>query len=144
MRLSLHTDYALRALIYLASMREEATTAGAIAGSYRISKNHLVKVLQRLRDLGYVDTARGRGGGIRLAVDPATIRLGDVVRRTEELDELVECFNPETNTCPIAPVCLLPRRLSEATQAFLAVLDRYTVADVSTNRAALGAVLGFV
>lgn len=142
MRLSLHTDYALRALIYLASMREEATTAGAIAGSYRISKNHLVKVLQRLRDLGYVETVRGRGGGVRLAVDPAQIRLGEVVRRTEALDEVVECFNPQTNTCPIASACLLPRRLSEALQAYLAVLDRYTVADVSTNRAALAAILG--
>jgi len=142
MRLSLHTDYALRALIYLASMREEATTAAAIAGSYRISKNHLVKVLQRLRALGYVETVRGRGGGVRLACDPAQVRLGDVVRRTEELDELVECFNPETNTCPIAAACLLPRRLSEAMQAFLGVLDRYTVADVSANRAQLGAILG--
>jgi Rrf2 family nitric oxide-sensitive transcriptional repressor len=142
MHLSLHTDYALRALIYLASMREEATTAGDIAGSYRISKNHLVKVLQRLRDLGYVETVRGRGGGVRLAVDAAQIRLGEVVRRTEALDEMVECFNPETNTCPIAPACLLPRRLSEALQAYLAVLDRYTVADVSLNRAALSAILG--
>lgn len=142
MRLSLHTDYALRALIYLASMREEATTAAAIAGSYRISKNHLIKVLQRLRDLGYVETVRGRGGGVRLAVDPATVRLGDVVRKTEELGEVVECFNPETNTCPIAAVCLLPRRLGEATQAFLAVLDRYTVAEVSSNRQAIAGILG--
>lgn len=142
MRLSLHTDYALRALIYLASMRQEATTAAAIAGSYRISKNHLVKVLQRLRDLGYVETVRGRGGGVRLSRDPAEIRLGEVVRRTENLREIVECFSPETNTCPIAPVCLLPRRLNEALQAYLAVLDRYTVAEVSSNRAALGAILG--
>jgi len=142
MRLSLHTDYALRALIYLASMREEATTAAAIATSYRISKNHLVKVLQRLRDLGYVETVRGRGGGVRLAREPAHIRLGEVVRRTEELGEMVECFNPETNTCPIAVACLLPRRLSEALQAYLAVLDRYTVADVSANRAELSAILG--
>lgn len=142
MRLSLHTDYALRALIYLASMREEATTAAAIAGSYRISKHHLVKVLQRLRDLGYVDTVRGRGGGVRLARDPAHIRLGEVVRRTEDLGEMVECFNPETNTCPIAAACLLPRRLNEAMLAYLAVLDRYTVADVSANRAELSAILG--
>lgn len=142
MRLSLHTDYALRALIYLASMREGATTAAAIAGSYRISKSHLVKVLQRLRDLGYVETVRGRGGGVRLSRDPAQIRLGEVVRRTENLHEMVECFNAETNTCPIAPVCLLPQRLNEALQAYLAVLDRYTVSEVSRNRAALGAILG--
>lgn len=142
MRLSLHTDYALRALIYLASMREPSATAGAIAQSYRVSQNHLVKVLQRLRALGYVTTVRGRGGGVRLARDPAEIRLGEVVRRTEDLGEMVECFNPETNTCPVAPVCLLPRRLGEAMAAYLAVLDRYTVADVSANREALGRILG--
>ena len=79
-----------------------------------------------------------------LACDQALVRVGDVLRRTGDRQLVVECFTPETNTCPIAPVCLLPRRLSEATQAFLGVLDRYTVADVSTNRAALGAVLGFV
>ncbi|MEW5687834.1 MAG: Rrf2 family transcriptional regulator [Pseudomonadota bacterium] len=142
MRLSLHTDYALRALIYLASMREPSATAGAIAASYRISQNHLVKVLQRLRTLGYVETTRGRGGGVRLAKAPADIGLGEVVRRTEDLGEIVECFNPETNTCPVAPVCLLPRRLNEAMEAYLAVLDRYTIADVSANRDALRGILG--
>jgi len=142
MRLSLHTDYALRSLLYLASMREEATTAAAIAGGYGISKNHLIKVLQRLRDLGYVETVRGRGGGVRLVGDPAQIRLGAVVRKTEELDEVVECFNPVTNTCPIASVCRLPRGLGEAVEAFLAVLDRYTLADVAENRAELTRILG--
>ena len=141
MRLSLHTDYALRSLIYLATMRDPATTAGAIATAYGISKNHLVKVLQRLRDLGYVETVRGRGGGVRLAQPPEDIRVGAVVRRTEDLGELVECFNLETNTCPLAPVCLLQRRLGEALRAYVEVLDRYTLADIATNRGALARAL---
>lgn len=141
MRLSLHTDYALRSLIYLATMRDPATTAGAIATAYGISKNHLVKVLQRLRDLGYVETVRGRGGGVRLAQAPEDIRVGAVVRRTEDLGELVECFNLETNTCPLAAVCLLQRRLDEALRAYVAVLDRYTLADIATNRGALARAL---
>lgn len=141
MRLSLHTDYALRSLIYLATMRDPATTAGAIATSYGISKNHLVKVLQRLRDLGYVETVRGRGGGVRLAKAPDEVRLGAVVRQTEDLGELVECFNLETNTCPLASVCLLQRRLDEALRAYVEVLDRYTLADVSANRGALARAL---
>lgn len=141
MRLSLHADYALRALIYLATTPDEATTAGAIAGAYGISKNHLVKVLQRLRDLGFVETVRGRGGGVRLAQAPDAIRLGAVVRQTEDLGELVECFNLETNTCPLATVCLLQRRLDEALRAYVEVLDRYTLADVSANRGALAKAL---
>lgn len=141
MRLSLHTDYALRALIYLAAMREPATTAGAMAAAYGISKNHLVKVLQRLRALGYVATVRGRGGGVRLARAPEEVRLGALVRQTEDLGEFVECFNMETNTCPLAPVCLLQRRLDEALRAYVEVLDRYTLADVVANRGALAGAL---
>jgi Rrf2 family transcriptional regulator, nitric oxide-sensitive transcriptional repressor len=140
MRLSLHTDYALRALIHLGSMREPATTAGAIAGAYRISKNHLVKVLQRLRDLGYVETVRGRGGGVRLARPPAAVRIGDVVRSTEDF-EMVECFNMATNTCPLVPACVLQHKIGEALDAYLAVLDRYTLADVTADRAGLLAIL---
>lgn len=141
MRLSLHTDYALRALIFLATMPDPATTAGAIADAYGISRNHLVKVLQRLRDLGYVETVRGRGGGVRLARSADEIRLGALVRQTEEFGEFVECFNMETNTCPLAPVCLLQRRLDEALRAYIEVLDRYTLADVSANRGALARAL---
>lgn len=140
MRLSLHTDYALRALMYLGSMREQATTAGAIADAYRISKHHLVKVLQRLRDLGYVETVRGRGGGVRLARPQAEVRIGEVVRRTEEF-VLVECFDMATNTCPLVPACVLQHKIGEALDAYLAVLDRYTLADVTGDRTALRAIL---
>lgn len=142
MRLTQHTDYALRALIYLASMRQETATAAAIATAYGISQNHLVKVLQKLRGLGYLETVRGRNGGVRLARDPATIRIGNVVRESEGLTDFVECFNPRTNTCPLAAACLLKRRLGEALAAYLAVLDNYSVADVAANRADLAAILG--
>ena len=142
MRLTLHTDYALRALIYLANADEGGATAGEIAGAYRISKNHLVKVLQRLRALGYVDATRGRGGGVRLAMAPREIVIGKVVRQTEDNLDLVECFNPETNTCPLIEACRLKAKLGEALAAYLAVLDRYTIADVMGDRARMAAVLG--
>lgn len=142
MRLTLQTDYALRSLIYLATAPEETATAARIAEAYGVSLNHLVKVLQKLRALGFVETVRGRNGGVRLSRDPAQIRLGDVVRGCEDLTEFVECFNPSTNSCPIAAACLLKRRLGEALSAYLKVLDGYTVADVAANRAELAAILG--
>ena len=141
MRLTLHTDYALRSLIYLANAGEQGATAGAIADAYGISKNHLVKVLQRLRALGYLDTVRGRGGGVRLIRDPGSIGLGEVIRRTEDLD-LVECFDPATNTCPLIKACGLKGTLGEALAAYLAVLDRYTIADIKGDRGRMAAILG--
>jgi len=140
MRLSLHTDYALRALIYLAARPGEAPTAGAIARAYGISKHHLVKVLQRLRGLGYLATVRGRSGGVRLACSASEIRLGDVVRRIEPL-EMAECFDPAANTCPIVQACLLKPQLGAALAAYLKVLDGYTVADIAANRQELAAAL---
>ncbi|MFZ5718189.1 MAG: RrF2 family transcriptional regulator [Pseudomonadota bacterium] len=142
MRLTLHTDYALRALIFLARADSQTATAGEIAAAYGVSRNHLVKVLQGLRDQGHVETSRGRHGGVRLAVDPQQLRLGDVVRQTEPLIELVECFNPQTNTCPLSRVCRLKRVLAEALSAYLEVLDAYTLADVTANGAELDALLG--
>lgn len=142
MRLTLHTDYALRALIYLAETGDKGATAGSMADAYRISKNHLVKVLQRLRDLGYIETLRGRGGGVRLAKAPDQITLGGVVRQTEDNLNLVECFDPATNTCPLISACGLKGRLAEALGAYLAVLDRYTIADVAGDRRVLGMLLG--
>lgn len=142
MRLTLHTDYALRTLIFLAAGDGISATAPQIARRYGISQNHLVKVIQRLRGLGYLTTSRGRGGGVRLARPADTIRLGDVVRDTEDSLAMVECFDMETNTCPLATACQLKARLREALNAYLAVLDSYTVADVATNRGQLMTLLG--
>lgn len=142
MRLTLHTDYALRTLIFLAAADGISATAPQIAQRYGISQSHLVKVIQRLRGLGYLTTSRGRGGGVKLARAANEIRLGEVVRDTEDSLALVECFDMETNTCPLAAACLLKARLREALNAYLAVLDGYTVADVAANRGQLMTLLG--
>lgn len=133
MHLTLHTDYALRALLYLRLRGEEQSTIQEIADSYRISKNHLMKVIQRLAGLGYVHARRGRGGGLLLAKPPQEINLGLLVEQMEPHLNLVECFDPETNTCPIIAACDLKNILGEAQQAFLQTLRRYTLADLGAR-----------
>lgn len=137
MRLTSYTDYAFRVLIFLALRREAGSTIQEIAEHYAISRNHLMKVVQQLGQLGYVETTRGRGGGLRLAVEPADLRLGDLVRHTEEDMTLVECFDRESNQCVISGVCRLQSVLSDALKAWLAVMDSYTLADLVTNPVAL-------
>ena len=105
MKLTTYTDYAFRTLIFLALHRETGSTIQALADSYGISRNHLMKVVQQLGQLGYVETTRGRGGGIRLGMAPQDIRLGDVVRKTEEDMDIVECFNPADDRCTISRAC---------------------------------------
>jgi Rrf2 family nitric oxide-sensitive transcriptional repressor len=134
MRLTLHTDYALRVLMHLgrlppgglASIRE-------VADAHRISENHLVKVVHGLGRAGFVATLRGRGGGLRLAKAPGEIRVGDVVRWAEEDMALVACFRPDGppgGGCVLAGACRLQSLLGEALGAFMAVLDRATLADL--------------
>ena len=101
MQLSLHADYSLRVLLYLGTHPDQVVTTRDISDAYGISKHHLVRVAQTLGEHGYVELIPGRSGGLRLAMDPAAIRLGDVVRRTEPHLRLVECFDVATNTCPI-------------------------------------------
>ncbi len=130
MRLTRHTDNALRALIYLGIHSDEAPARITdIARRMGMSEDHLAKVIARLAQLGYVETIRGRDGGARLAKPPEDIVVGEVVRATEDNLNLVECFDPATNQCPIAPACALAPALDEALTAFLSVLDRYTLAD---------------
>ncbi|MDY0884559.1 RrF2 family transcriptional regulator [Dongia soli] len=133
MRLTLHTDYALRLLMLLALEPDELHTIEEIASRYRISRNHLMKVTQTLASAGFVDSLRGRGGGLRLGKPGGEIILGDVVRATEDGFNLVECFDRKSNTCVVAPVCGLRGPLEEATLAFLAALDRYSLADLVAN-----------
>ena len=134
MQLTLYTDYSLRVLLYLGLNPKRMATITDIAGSYGISRNHLVKVVHNLALQGFINTTRGRGGGITLARPPAEINVGDVVRHTEMNFHLVECFDKERNTCPITAACFLKRALYEAQQAFITVLDRYTLAEVLDNR----------
>ncbi|MCE4958080.1 RrF2 family transcriptional regulator [Macrococcoides caseolyticum] len=136
MKLTLYSDYSLRVLMYLAR-KEERTQIDEIAKFYNISKNHLTKVVNNLGTLGYIETTRGRGGGIRIKMAPEEINIGKLIRSTEEHFTLVECFDPETNTCPIAGICGLQNVLGEALQAYLSVLDKYTLQDVLFKKIAL-------
>lgn len=129
MRLNLHTDYALRLLMFLAVKQQQASV-DEIATAYGISRNHLMKVGQRLTELGYVEARRGRGGGLTLAHSPESINVGKLVRLVESTGVFVECFDPQTNQCRVTGVCGLQGALSLALGDFMARLDRYTVADL--------------
>ena len=142
MRLTVYTDYSLRMLMYLAAKNDGLATIAEVADAYGISKAHLTKVAHQLGLAGYVATVRGRGGGLRMARPASGISLGDVVRRTEPDMALVPCFEPVHDACPIAPACGLRGALYEARQAFLAVLDRYSVADLVKRRGEIAALLG--
>ncbi|AWN39534.1 Rrf2 family transcriptional regulator [Methylobacterium durans] len=142
MRLTLFTDYALRTLIYVASHEPRQSSIAEIARAYGISESHLVKVVHQLGRLGLIRTTRGRGGGIRLGQPPSEITVGAVVRQTEEDLALVECF--AGGGCAITAPCRLRRVFGEALAAFLAVLDRYTLADLLADDAGaeIAALLG--
>jgi Rrf2 family nitric oxide-sensitive transcriptional repressor len=137
MRLTTFTDYSLRVLIYLGTHSDQQAAVGEIALAYGISKNHLMKVILFLADEGYVVTARGRGGGVRLRLDPERIRIGDIVRKSEADSVLVECYSSETSVCRIERSCLLRGAFQKAVQAVYAVLDTYTLADLVTNHTTL-------
>ena len=142
MRMTFHTDYALRMLVYLAMRPDGICTVHQVAESYGLSRNHLLKVAQTLSRLGYIETIRGRAGGIRLAMPVAKINVGALVRSTEEDFSLVECMQQQGGACAISPACMLKGMFSEALEAYLAVLDKYTLADAVRNRKALEALLG--
>ena len=142
MRLTTFSDYAFRVLIYVGSRPGGRATIAGIAGAYRISPDHLRKVVHFLAQEGYLETVRGKGGGMRLAKPPREIGVGALLRAAEEDFDLVECFAP-AGDCRIAPACSLPSVLSEATAAFAAVFDKYTLADLVEKRSTLGVLLGF-
>ncbi len=129
MRLTNYSDYALRILTYLGLKKEELSTITEIANCYGISRNHVVKIVHQLGQLGYIDTMRGKHGGIRLARSPEKINIGEVIRHTEASMDIVECFSSQ-NTCVICCSCVLKTAISEALSAFMAVLDGYTLADL--------------
>jgi Rrf2 family nitric oxide-sensitive transcriptional repressor len=130
MRLTIHTDHALRLLMLLAIEPARLHTVEDIARRYKISGNHLMKIAQTLVRAGVIESVRGRGGGLRLGRPAESINLGTVVRATEDSFALVECFDPQHNACVITPACRLRGPLEEALQAFLAVLDRYSLDDL--------------
>lgn len=142
MRMTYHTDYAIRMLIYVALKPDGLSTVNEIAQSYGLSRNHLLKVALTLRKLGLIESMRGRSGGIRLAKSAEQINVGTIVRATEEDFSLVECMQATGGLCVISPVCRLKGMFAEALQSYLAVLDGYTLADVIHNKSALQPYLG--
>jgi Rrf2 family nitric oxide-sensitive transcriptional repressor len=141
MRLTSYTDYTLRTLMYLAVNADRQATIADIARTYRISETHLMKIVHQLGIAGDIETIRGRNGGLRLGKPAAGVNLGTVIRRTEVDMELVACFDGGTS-CAISEACVLQAVLREALTAFLAVLDRYTLADLVAPRARLASLLG--
>ena len=141
MRLTQFTDYAIRVLIHAALNEGQNSTVSAIATGYGISRNHLLKVVKDLAKLGYIETTRGKHGGVRLARRATDIRLGQLVMETEGDMALVECLGPN-NRCPITGKCGGTGVLEEALAAFIATLDRYTLADILQRQDPMRAVLG--
>jgi len=135
MQLTHFTDYSWRVLIFLGAHTERLCTISEIAEAYAISDNHLMKVVNRLSTCGYIETVRGKGGGMRLARAPKLINVGDVVRDMEERFDIVECFNKKHQDCPLLPTCILKSVLYEARRNFLATLDRHTLQAVLGNDA---------
>jgi Rrf2 family transcriptional regulator, nitric oxide-sensitive transcriptional repressor len=130
MRLSEFTDYTLRVLMYCAAHRQRLVTIGELAEHHRLSKNHLMKVVNDLARQGLIETTRGRGGGLRLSKAPEAVRIGDVVRASETDFRLVECFDPATNACTLSPRCRLKHVFDAALQAYFRELDGATLADL--------------
>ena len=137
MHLTQYTTFTLRTLQYLALHDPDIVTVEDVSRAHRISKAHLVKVSHELGQRGYIQTLRGRNGGMKLARPADQIIVGEVVRWTEAPLELVECFNPDTNTCPLEGECHLSRGIQRALRAFLSVLDDMTIADITVNRGIL-------
>ena len=131
MHLTLQSDYCLRVLIALGVAPDRRGTIGSIAAQYDISRNHLMKVCHRLQQLGYIEGIRGKGGGLRLAREPAEIRIGEVLRAMEPHFELVECFG-EDSRCAITRACRLQGMLAAALVEFFRVLDGHTLAELLT------------
>jgi len=131
MRLTHFTDLSLRLLMYLAVKPDGLATIQEVAGRYGVSRNHLMKVAQQLVKTGFVDSVRGHGGGLRLQRAPIQIRVGEVVRATEDDFRMVECFEAGRSSCTLLPACRLKGVLGEALAAYLAVLDKYTLADLT-------------
>ena len=140
MRLTVFTDYTVRTLIYLALRPTALVTISDVAAAYQISNNHLMKVVHQLALSGDVTTVRGQRGGLRLARPPSEINIGAVVRRSESDFEMVPCFGAQSD-CMIRPACVFAHAADEALRAFLATLDRYTLADLVRPRSELAALL---
>jgi Rrf2 family nitric oxide-sensitive transcriptional repressor len=141
MYLTSHADYTMRLLIHLAVQSNGTATIQEIAANYNISRNHLMKVANQAVQAGYVKAVRGRAGGLRLAMAPQEIKVGQVLRSVEDWN-MVECFDQHTNSCRITRGCGLRPILKEALDAYFSVLDRYSLADIVQRKTLLVQLLG--
>lgn len=141
MKLTAFTDYSLRVLIYLAAEPGRRATIAEIATAFGVSEHHLTKVVHFLGKEGWLANVRGKGGGLELGMAPQAIVIGRVVRATEGTAVPAECFGDTPDNCSIARICRLRGVLAQAVEAFHAVLDEHTLADLVHNRATLAKVL---
>ncbi|MCC6362504.1 MAG: Rrf2 family transcriptional regulator [Bryobacterales bacterium] len=142
MKLTAYTDYSLRVLMYLGLRGERLATISELSETYGLSANHLMKIIHNLGKLGYIETVRGRGGGMKLAGTPEEINLGQVIRQMEPDFAITECFDTEhPSGCVIMPACRLQLILGKAVEAFLDVLDNHTLADLLQSRTRLKSLL---
>ncbi|MGF1563704.1 MAG: RrF2 family transcriptional regulator [Geminicoccaceae bacterium] len=132
MKLTLHADYALRVLLYLRVAPERRGTVTAIASAHNVSRNHIDKVVQRMVGAGFIRTARGRGGGVRLEREPSTITVGAVIRAMEDDLAIVECLG-HARFCRVAGVCGARNVFARALEAYFEVLDTATLDDIASN-----------
>lgn len=139
MRLTDYTDYALRVLMYCAANPTRLVTVGEVAQFHRISRSHLTKIVNKLAREQIIETVRGRRGGVRLSRSPSQIRIGDVIRTTEPDFQMVECFSLAGDGCALMPNCHIRSTLRQALDAYFAVLDRVSLADMMTPAAGAGA-----
>jgi len=142
MKLTAFTDYSLRALMFLAVHPDRLCTTKEIAETFQISQNHMVKVAYQLSKLGYVETQKGKNGGMKLSRPPEDLNLGEAIRGLEPDFHLVECFNRKDDNCRISSACQFKSVLFEAQSAFLDVLDGYTLAQITENELDLLGALG--
>ena len=143
MQLKKYTDYALRVLIYTGmNTNRDLVSIKEISETFSISQHHLGKIVFELKKKGFIETFRGRNGGIRLAQAPQAINIGSIVRDLEQGFYLLECFDRETNQCILSPACKLKHALHEALEAFFSVLDQYTLEDLIVNEDELLELMG--
>ena len=137
MKLTSYTNYALRSLQLAAIRSPDLVRVDDVANIHGLSRPHIVKIVHELGKAGYLETVRGRRGGFRLGLAANEIVVGDVVRLTEGSMDIVECMNPEINTCVLIGICKLSSAMSKAADAFMAVLDDLTIAEIASNRTQL-------
>lgn len=143
MKLTSYSNYTMRVLMVAAARGPALVTVAEVAEAFGISHPHVVKCVHQLGQWGYLETVRGAKGGFRLARPAQAIGVGEVIRRTEAGFDIVECFDPATNTCPLIDLCKFRLALRRATDAFLSALDELTLADVAVNGEELLEALSF-